>query len=55
MISFNKLAKSTTGLALAMQMVTLDGAEGVPVAQDPRLSNLSSILQEALDLDGIES
>ena len=50
MISFNKLAKSATGLALAMQ-VTLDGAEGVPMAQDPRLSNLSSMLQDALDFD----
>ena len=51
MISFNKLTKSATGLALAMQMVTLDGAEGVPVAQDPRLSNLSSLLQDSLDFD----
>ena len=50
MISFNKLAKSATGLALAMQM-TLDGAEGVPIAQDSRLSNLSSQLQDALDFD----
>ena len=43
MISFNNLAKSASGLALALTL-TSDGAQAVPVHQDPRLANLSPLL-----------
>ena len=50
MISFNNLAKSASGLALALTL-TSDGAQAVPVNQDPRLANLSPLLQNALDFE----
>ena len=50
MLSLNNLTKSASGLALALTL-TSDGAQAVPMRRDPRIANLSSILQDALDME----